>query len=252
MSLFDLSGKKALVTGGSRGIGYAMAEGLLEAGAEVAIVSQSERVFEAARSLHDSTGQKVAPVQADLSDRARIQSAFDACVDQLGTLDILVANHGTVYRAPVDDFPLEEWQRILDVTLTSVFLLNQMAGRVMLPKGYGKIINTASLLSFSGGLTVPAYAASKGGVARMTQAFANEWAGRGVHVNAIVPGYIHTDLNHTLLMDPSRGPQLLNRIPAGRWGTPDDLKGVTVFLASAASDYVDGTLIPVDGGWMGR
>ncbi len=252
MQLFDLTGKKALVTGGSRGLGYAMAEALLEFGADVAIVSQSDRITEAARTLHSATGRTVVPLQADLGDTAQIQQMFESCIQQLGTLDILVVNHGMQYRAPVAEYPLEMWQRILDVNLTSVFLLNQLAGRVMLEKGSGKIINVASLLSFSGGLTAPAYAATKGGVARLTQSFANEWASRGINVNAIVPGYIDTDLNEALINDPVRAPAIEARIPAGRWGVPGDMKGVTVFLASAASDYVHGAIIPVDGGWLGR
>jgi 2-deoxy-D-gluconate 3-dehydrogenase len=173
-------------------------------------------------------------------------------LDRLGTLDILVVNHGIQRRAPAADFSIEDWDAVLEVNLTSMFLLDQLAGRVMLARGKGKIINVASLLSYQGGITVPAYAAAKGGVAQLTRALSNEWAARGVNVNAIVPGYMDTDLNAALIADPERNRGILARIPAGRWGRPEDLKGVAVFLASDASDYVSGALIPVDGGWLGR
>jgi 2-deoxy-D-gluconate 3-dehydrogenase len=250
--LFDLSGKKALVTGGSRGLGRAMAEAILEFGAEVAIVGFSERVVATAAELSQVTGRRVVPIQADLGDRQQLQRAFEESVNQLGTLDILIVSHGVQRRAPAEEFPLETWDFVLEVNLTSMFRLNQLAGQVMLAKGKGKIINIASLLSFSGGLTVPAYAAAKGGVARLTMALSNEWAKRGVNVNAIAPGYMHTEMNEALINNPARNQQILDRIPAGRWGLPADMKGAAVFLASDASDYVNGIIIPVDGGWMGR
>jgi 2-deoxy-D-gluconate 3-dehydrogenase len=250
--LFDLSGKKALVTGGSRGLGRAMAQAMLEFGAETAIIGSSARVSTTAAELSQATGRRAIPIQADLGDRAQLQRAFDESLSQLGTLDILIVSHGVQRRAPAEEFPLETWDFVLEVNLTSMFLLNQLAGRVMLAKGKGKIINIASLLSFSGGVTVPAYAAAKGGVARLTMALSNEWARRGVNVNAIAPGYMHTEMNEALINNPTRNQQILDRIPAGRWGLPEDMQGAAVFLASSASDYVNGVTIPVDGGWMGR
>jgi 2-deoxy-D-gluconate 3-dehydrogenase len=251
MNLFDLTGKKALVTGGSRGLGRAMAEAMVEAGAETAILGTSASVFAAAETLSQETGKRVTAIQADLSDRDQLQRAFDECLSKLGTLDILIANHGINRRAPADQFSIENWDKILEVNLTSMFLLNQLAGRVMLAKGRGKIINTASLLSFIGGSNIPAYAASKGGVAQLTKALSNEWVGRGVNVNAIVPGYIQTDLTQPLYDDPQRHQMILGRIPAGRWGKPEDLKGAAIFLASDASNYISGAIVPVDGGWLG-
>jgi len=252
MDLFDLSGQKALVTGGSRGLGYSIAEGLLEAGAEVAIIGVSDRIIGAAASLNAATGQRVVPIQADLGDRQQVETAFDKVINALGTLDILVVNHGIQRRTPAEDFPVGDWDAVLEVNLSSVFLLNQLAGRVMLEKGRGKIINVASLLSFIGGITVPAYAASKGGVAQLTKALSNEWAGRGVNVNAIAPGYMDTDMNEALINNPERNQMIMARIPAGRWGKSDDMKGAAIFLASHASDYVNGVVLPVDGGWLGR
>ena len=225
-----------------------MAEGLLEAGASTAIIARSTRIYEAASTLSG----EVFPIQADLGERAALEAAFNESLKMLGIVDILVVNHGIQHRAPAEAFAIDDWSRVLEVNLTSVFLLNQLAGRVMLEKGGGKIINVASLLSFSGGLTVPAYAAAKSGVARLTMALSNEWASRGVNVNAIAPGYMETDMNEALINDDARARAILDRIPAGRWGRPTDMKGVVIFLASPASDYVHGAVIPVDGGWMGR
>ena len=252
MKLFDLTGKRALVTGGSRGLGRGMAEGLLRAGADVTIISSSDAVFDTANTLGQAAGRPVHAFRADLSDRTELRQAFEQGAKQLGGLDILVVNHGIQRRFPAEEFPVEDWDAILETNLTSMFLLNQLAGRVMLPRGQGKIINVASLLSFSGGITVPAYAAAKGGVAQLTKALANEWAGRGVNVNAVAPGYIDTDSTAALLADPGRNRDITNRIPAGRWGQPEDLQGIVVFLASEASAYVHGAVIPVDGGWMAR
>ncbi|RMF77345.1 MAG: SDR family oxidoreductase [Chloroflexi bacterium] len=251
MSLFDLSGKKALVTGGSRGLGFGMAQALLQAGADVAIVGLSDRVYRAAADLQ-AIGPCVLPLQADLSDRSQVQAMFDNAVEQLGGLDILLVNHGAQRRNPAVEFSLEDWDFIIEVNLSSMFMLNQLAGKIMLAQGKGKIINVASLLTITGGITVPAYAASKGGVGQLTKALSNEWAGHHINVNAIIPGYMATDMNEALINDPARSTMILNRIPAGRWGTPDDVKGVAVFLASSASDYVNGVLIPVDGGWLAR
>lgn len=252
MNPFDLSGKKALVTGSSRGLGKAMAAGLLEAGAELAVCGRSQRVNEVARELGAAVGRPVTAVQADLADRAALRSAFDQVLADLGTLDILLVSHGIQVRFPAEDFPEAAWDRVQEVNLNSVFLLNQLAGRVMLAKGWGRIINVASLASFIGGITIPAYAAAKGGVAQLTKALSNEWAGRGVTVNAIAPGYMATDMTEALQDDPQRNQMILNRIPAGRWGKPEDLQGLAVFLASDAAAYISGAVIPVDGGWMGR
>lgn len=252
MELFDLRERKALVTGASRGLGRGMAEGLLKAGADVAIVSSSDTIFSAAEALGQAAGRPVHPIQADLSNRAQLLRAFDDGLEKLGGLDILVVNHGIQRRFPAEDFPVEQWDRVLEVNLTSMFLLNQLAGLVMLAQGHGKIINVASLLSFSGGFTVLAYAAAKGGVAQLTKALANEWAGRGVNVNAIAPGYMVTASTTALIADPVRNREISARIPAGRWGQPEDLQGIVIFLASDASNYIHGAVIPVDGGWMGR
>ena len=248
MDLFDLTGKKALVTGAGspRGLGRGMARGLKEARAEVAILSRSDRVFRVAEE------DGFIAIQADLSDRVDLKRGFNEAVEKLGTLDILVNSHGIQRRHKAELFPIEDWHVVLEVNLTSVFELCQLAAHTMLKKGYGKIINIASMLTFSGGITVPAYAASKGGIGQLTKALANEWAGRGINVNAIAPGYMTTDMNTALMDDPVRSTQILERIPAGRWGTPDDLKGLAVFLASRASDYLHGTIIPVDGGWLSR
>lgn len=252
MNLFDLTGKKALVTGSSRGIGRALAEALLEAGAEVVVNGVGERVYQTAEELAARVGRAVIPIQADLGNRIETKKLFDQTLEKLGGLDIIFVNHGLQRGHPAEDFPVEDWDLVLEVDLTSLFLLNQLAGRHMLANGGGKIINVASLISVIGGLYVPAYAAAKGGVAQLTKALSNEWAGRGVTVNAIVPGFIHTDLTEDLVSDPGEGASLLARIPAQRWGVPDDLKGIAVFLASNASNYVSGAIIPVDGGFLGR
>ena len=252
MNLFDLSGKNALVTGSSRGIGRALAEALLEAGADVAVNGVSERIFKTADELSAQTGRQAIPIQADMGQRDEIKRLFDATLDALGGLDILFVNHGIQRAHKAEVFPIADWDVVLEVDLTSVFVLDQLAGQHMLANGGGKIINIASLISVIGGMTVPAYAAAKGGVAQLTKALSNEWAGRGVTVNAIVPGFIHTDLTEDLINDPGEGATLLARIPAARWGVPGDLKGIAVFLASAASNYVSGAVIPVDGGFLGR
>lgn len=250
--IFDLSGRKALITGASRGLGYGMAEALLEAGAEAVIVGSSDKTHSAAKSLATTTGGSVHPIQADLGNRDQVLTTFNTALERLGTLDILVVCHGIQRRAPSEAFALDVWDEVLEVNLSSVFMLNQLAGRVMLPKGKGKIINVASLLSFSGGLTVPAYAAAKSGVSRFTMSLANEWASRGININAIAPGYMDTEMNTALKNDANRYQAIMSRIPAGRWGTAADMKGITLLLASDASDYINGVTIPVDGGWMGR
>jgi 2-deoxy-D-gluconate 3-dehydrogenase len=243
--LFSVEGKRALVTGGSSGLGRAMAGALAAGGAQVAIAGRSDRVLEAARELGAT------PLQLDLADRSQVQELVPRALDALGGLDILVNNAGAQRRHPAEAFPIEDWDYVLSVNLHAVWILAQAAGRHMLQKGGGKIINLASEQSFFGGITIPAYAASKGGVAQLTKALSNEWAGRGINVNAIAPGYMATEMNSALIGNPQREPLILARIPAGRWGRPADLEGITLFLASAASDYLHGAIIPVDGGYLG-
>lgn len=252
MNRFDLTGKKALVTGSSRGIGRAIAEALLEAGADVVLNGVSERVLQTAKELSAYSGKQVTSVQADLSQRSEARRLFDETLQHLGGLDILFVNHGIQRAHDAEAFPIEDWDVVLEVNLTSGFMLNQWAGQHMLAHGGGKIVNIASLISVIGGMHVPAYAAAKGGIAQLTKALSNEWAGRGVTVNAIVPGFIHTDLTEDLVNDPGEGASLLARIPVQRWGVPDDLKGIAIFLASSASDYISGAVIPVDGGFLAR
>ena len=228
-----------------------MAEGLLEEGCEVVIVGSSEGVHRVAEEFH-SRGFACHGVQADLVSREQTLACFRSCMELLGgDLDILVNAHGIQRRHQPEEFPLSDWDDVISVNLSSVFVLCQEAGRVMLPKGRGKIINIASMISFFGGQTIPAYAASKGGVAQLTKALSNDWAGKGIQINAIAPGYMATDMN-TALMDPAnpRYQQITDRIPAHRWGTSDDMKGICVFLASPASDYITGAVIPVDGGYL--
>jgi 2-deoxy-D-gluconate 3-dehydrogenase len=250
--LFDLTGKTAMVTGGTRGLGRGMAEALLGAGARVAIVGSSQEVAHIARELAGPAGPATGH-RIDLSNAEARTEGFDAVLAALGGgLDILVNCAGVQSRHASENFPAEEWDRVIEVNLTAVFHICQLAGRVMLPRASGKIINIASMLSFFGGLTVPAYAASKGGVMQLTKSLANEWAGRGVNVNAIAPGFMATEMNTALLANPGRNAEISARIPAGRWGVADDMKGAAVFLASSASDYVHGIVQPVDGGYLGR
>ncbi|MDR1070964.1 MAG: SDR family oxidoreductase [Gracilibacteraceae bacterium] len=250
--LFDIKDKKAVVTGGAAGLGQGIAEALAEFGARVVVVDNSARLDETAREMRER-GLPVSGLRADLSDTERLESVFNAALEPLdGVLDILVNCAGIQRRHKCEEFPLSDWNDVLTVNLTSVFRLCQLAGQIMLRRGSGKIINISSMLAFFGGFTVPAYAASKGGVSQLTKALSNEWAGRGVNVNAIAPGYMDTALNVNIVGDPGRSAEILGRIPAGRWGTPEDLQGVAVFLASAASDYLSGAVIPVDGGYLGK
>ncbi len=252
MVSFDLTGKTAIITGGGKGLGYAMTEALCEAGAKVAIIASSDSGLNAAQKLTDK-GYTVFGIIGDLNSREEIPVFFEKAVEVLGgTIDILVNNAGIQRRNKCEDFLLTDWDDVLNVNLTAVFQLCQLAGRKMLAKGGGKIINVASMLSFFGGFTVPAYAASKGGVAQLTKALSNEWSSKGINVNAIAPGYMATEMNVALIDDENRNKEILGRIPAKRWGRPDDMKGIVVFLASSASDYVDGAIIPVDGGYLGR
>lgn len=249
---FRLDGKTAMVTGARRGIGKAMAVALAEAGAD--IVGTSAQLGEGSELEQRivGLGREFRGYACDLCDRPAIYRLVEAIGRECPPIDILVNNAGTVLRKPAEEHPDEYWDHILDVNLNAQFVLAREFGRRMLARGSGKIIFTASLLSFQGGITVPGYAAAKGGVAQLTKALANEWAGRNVQVNAIAPGYIATDNTASLQADPVRNPAIVSRIPAGRWGNPEDLAGAVVFLASPASDYVNGTVLTVDGGWMGR
>jgi 2-deoxy-D-gluconate 3-dehydrogenase len=249
--LFRLDGKVAAITGATRGIGRAMALALAEAGADIALLQRSPEQREVKEEI-EKLGRKCSIIPCDLENIEQVKAAIPSVVSQFGTIDILVNNAGIQRRSPSVDFPESDWDDVLQINLKTVWLLCQQAGRHMVPQGKGKIINIASLLSFQGGITVPAYAAAKGGVAQLTKALANEWAKHHVNVNAIVPGYIATDMNTALMEDPVRSRQILDRIPAGRWGNPDDFKGAVVFLASDASNYVHGHLLAVDGGWLGR
>lgn len=251
MNLFSLEGKTAVVTGGNRGLGRGIAEGFAKAGAKVVIIASSDSVFRAAEEL--SAAGAVFPVQCDLSNEESIRRGFAQSLDLLGgTLDILVNNAGIQRRSKCEEFPLSDWDDVLNVNLRAVFVLCQLAGQHMLANGGGKIINLASMLSFFGGFTVPAYAAAKGGVAQLTKALSNEWASQGINVNAIAPGYMATEMNTKLIEDETRNTEILSRIPAKRWGTPEDMAGTAIFLASSASDYLNGAVIPVDGGYLGR
>ena len=251
LDAFRLTGKNALVTGSSRGLGAAIAVALAEAGANVALHG-SQSVPAAVVERVAATGARHVELAADLRHPERCPELIAATVANLGSIDILVNNAGTIRRAPAVDFSELDWNEVIATNLTSVFRLSQSAGRHMLAQGSGKIVNIASLLSFQGGVRVPAYAAAKGGVAQITKALANEWAEKGVQVNAIAPGYMDTDNTEALRNDPVRSRQILERIPAGRWGSPQDVAGAAVFLASPASDYINGHILAVDGGWLGR
>jgi 2-deoxy-D-gluconate 3-dehydrogenase len=250
---FSLDGRLAVVTGARRGIGLAIADGLAAAGADVIAVSAGqEGGGGAVRDRVEAHGRRFRGFAVDLGDRAAVSDL----VERLGALDrpvdILVNNAGTIHRAPAVDHPGDAWDRVLAVNLTAPFLLARALGAGMVGRGHGKIVFTASLLSFQGGITVPGYTASKHGVAGLVKALANEWARHGVNVNGIAPGYIATDNTQALRDDPERAGAILARIPAGRWGRPEDLAGAAVFLASSASDYVHGTIVTVDGGWLAR
>jgi 2-dehydro-3-deoxy-D-gluconate 5-dehydrogenase len=256
LDLFRLDNKVALITGAASGLGAAIATALSQAGASVAVHGNRRPADDTAAAINAAGGRAEA-FQADLSDTAGAEALFGQVKQKLGRVDILVNNAGTIHRDAAEDTLLEDWQQVLQVNLTSVFQLSQLAARDMISrsapgKNVGKIVNIASLLSFQGGIRVPAYAASKGGVAQLTKALANEWASRGIQVNAIAPGYFATTNTEALQADETRNRQILERIPAARWGQPQDLAGAALFLSSSASDYVTGTIITVDGGWMGR
>ena len=250
---FQLDGKTALVTGCRRGIGKAMAVGLAEAGADIVGVS---REMESHASQIEQEVKAVNRIfhgySCDFSYRESLYSFINQVKTDFPVIDILVNNVGTTLRKPAAEHPDDYWDKIIEVNQNAQFILTREIGKRMIERGTGKIIFTASLLTFQGGINVPSYAASKGAIGQLTMAFANEWASKGVNVNAIAPGYIETDMNEALINDPVRSEQILTRIPAGHWGKPDDFKGIVVYLASKASDYVHGSIVLVDGGWMGR
>jgi 2-deoxy-D-gluconate 3-dehydrogenase len=249
-SLFDLTGKVAVVTGGSTGLGAGMSLGLAEAGAEVVLVdrvasTETERQIKA-------LGRQSLVVVADLSKRESPQEIIKTVIDKFGRVDILINNAGIIRRTPAVDFSEKDWDEVMMINSRSAFFMCQLAGREMMKQKRGKIINVASLLSFQGGILVPSYAASKAAIAQITKALANEWAQYGININAIAPGYMATNNTKALREDAVRSKAILDRIPAARWGLPDDLKGAAIFLASSASDYVNGHVLVVDGGWLAR
>ena len=249
---FKLDGKVALVTGSTSGIGQAIAIALAEAGADVVCHGSSEGRTAETMSIISNLGKETAEVFGNMADKEVPSCLIEEVIEKFGRIDILINNAGMIRRSPAVDFSEEDWSTVLEVNLSSIFRLSQAAARKMIPNGGGKIVNIASLLSFQGGITVPAYTASKSGVAGLTKAFANEWAKENINVNAIAPGYISTKNTAPLKADETRNWQILERIPAGRWGEAEDLAGAVVFLSSAASDYLQGHILVVDGGWMAR
>ncbi|MGD1823597.1 MAG: SDR family oxidoreductase [Pleomorphochaeta sp.] len=249
-NLFNLKGEKAIVTGGSRGLGASMAEALLEAGAKVIIIGSSNKIFETTKKFRNKN-YDCHCIKANLISREENYRAFNEAMELLDNeLNILCTVAGIQRRHQPEDFPIEDWDDVISINLNSVWIFNQEAGKVMLKEKQGKIINVASMLSFFGGTTVSAYAAAKGGVAQLTKALSNDWSSQGINVNAIAPGYMETEMNTALLNNEERYSQITNRIPKKRWGSPDDMKGITLFLASNASDYITGAIIPVDGGYL--
>jgi 2-dehydro-3-deoxy-D-gluconate 5-dehydrogenase len=253
LKIFNLKGKIALVTGCNRGIGKGIAIGLAQAGADIIGVSanlalENSEIERAVQKI----GRKFTAYQADFSDRTQLNAFIEKVQNDFPTIDILVNNAGMILRKPAAEHPDEYWDKVMEVNLNAQFILAREIGAKMTERGAGKIIFIASLLTFQGGINVPSYAASKGAIGSLVKALANEWASKGVNVNAIAPGYISTHNTEALRNDPERSASILSRIPAARWGTPDDFKGIAIFLASSASDYVHGTIVTVDGGWMGR
>lgn len=251
MNLFDLTGKRAIVTGACQGLGKSMAIGMAEAGALVCIIDRIPEASDIAEEM-SKDGLKFYGITADLTDRKNLVKGFEEAVELLGGVDILINNAGMQVRGKAEEIDLEHWDKLVELNITAVFELCQLAAKKMIPQGSGKIINVASMLSFFGGYVCSPYAASKGAVAQLTKAFSNEWAVKGINVNAIAPGYMDTPLNAAIINDPVRNHEITLRIPAQRWGTPDDLIGTIIYLASRASDYVSGTIIPIDGGYLGR
>ena len=251
-SPFDLRGKTAVVTGARRGIGRAAALALAAAGADVVGVSASLTTSDDVGAEVERLGRSFRGYRCDLADRAELYRLVEQLRGDVGPIDVLVNNAGTIARAPAAQHSDDLWDRVLEVNLSAQFVLTRELGGDMLSRGSGKIVFIASLLSFQGGITVPGYTASKSAIAGLTKAFANEWAPRGVNVNAVAPGYVRTDNTQALQDDEARYEQILARIPAGRWAAPDDVAGAIVFLSSAAADYVHGVILPVDGGWLGR
>lgn len=252
LNLFSLSGKVALVTGASRGLGKAIAIALSEAGARVVCSSSQTGGADSTVAEIIKNGGKAIAIAADLSDEQAVNQMYYSAVEQMGEIDILVNNGGTISRFPAHEYPLDEFKKVVDVNLNALFQLSQLAGKDMLSKRSGKIINIASMLSYSGGITVPAYTASKHAVAGVTKALANEWASSNIQVNAIAPGYFRTDNTQALQDNPERNADIQKRIPTGEWGLPEQLAGTAVFLASGASDYVNGHVLAVDGGFLVR
>lgn len=249
---FELSNKNAVVTGSHRGLGLAIAAALAEAGANVGCHGRAAKAGSCCDEIRKA-GRKTFYYSGELAERKACEGLIEKTIEEFGSIDILVNNAGLIRRAPAAEYSMEDWDEVIAVDLTAVFRLSQLAGKHMLERGAGgKIVNIASLLSFQGGILVPAYAAAKGGVAQLTKALANEWAAKGINVNAIAPGYMATDNTEALRNDAARSKQILERIPAGRWGKPEDVAGAALFLCSAASDYVHGHVLAVDGGWLGR
>lgn len=248
---FNLAGKVAIVTGASRGLGAGMAIGLAEAGADLVVVASSARLQETVDKIK-ALGRRCLGIQADLIDTKVIPQIIDATLKEYGRLDILINCAGIIRRAPAIEFSEKDWDDVIQINQKATFFLCQAAAREMVKQKKGKIINIASLLSFQGGIIVPSYTASKSAVAGLTKALANEWAPLGINVNAIAPGYMATEMTEALQKSAERAPAILARIPAGRWGTPEDMKGLAVFLASDAAEYLQGQVIAVDGGWLGR
>lgn len=250
--LFDLTGKSALVTGASRGLGQKIAEGLAQAGAKVICSSSSNNGCIQTINNISQSGKHAVQYAADLANQQSVEQLAELALQEQGVIDILVNVGGTIFRSPAVDYPYEQWQKVIRVNLDASFLLAQKLAPAMIKQGHGKIINIASMLSYTGGITVPAYTASKHAVAGLTKALANEWGQHNIQVNAIAPGYFRTDNTQALQDDPQRNKEIQSRIPAGRWGEPEDLVGSAVFLGSEASNYVNGHILAVDGGWLAR
>ena len=249
---FSLAGKKAIVVGGAGDLGKAMVEAIAQAGAQTVVIDLDDRIFEICEKFKND-GLEVSPIKADVSKISEIKSSYENALQVLGgKVDILINSAGIQRRYPSEDFPDDEWSKVISINLDATFYYCKYAGNTMLENGGGKIINIASLMSFLGGITIPAYAASKGGVGQLTKALSNDWAAKGICVNAIAPGYMDTQLNVALINDKKRTEEVFNRVPMKRWGNGDDLKGLTVFLSSSASDYITGCVIPVDGGYLAR